>query len=119
MRDLIGVSRIISCGEIPSILIPNLAGNNPTSGALPRGSRQRKWPTTRRRLACGEKTRKREDYSWNRLSARAGGLLEEFRANVHPEDNPDLYVELWQDSENPSELRPAFLRTRHRGLSEQ
>jgi hypothetical protein len=41
------------------------------------------------------------------------------RANVSAEENPDLYVELWQDSENPSQLRPAFLRDKHRGLSEK
>jgi hypothetical protein len=44
---------------------------------------------------------------------------EQFRANVNPEDNPDLYVELWEDSENPSGVRPAFLRERHRDVSNE
>jgi len=39
---------------------------------------------------------------------------EQLRINVDPKDNPDLYVELWEDSENPSGARPAFLRDRHR-----
>ena len=39
---------------------------------------------------------------------------EQLRANVNAKDNPDLYVELWEDSENPSGARPAFLRERHR-----
>ena len=40
---------------------------------------------------------------------------EQFRANVSPKDNPDLYIEVWEDSENPSQTRPEFLRTKHRG----
>ena len=42
---------------------------------------------------------------------------ERLRANVNPKDNPDLYVELWNNSENPSGTRPAFLRDRHREAS--
>jgi hypothetical protein len=44
---------------------------------------------------------------------------EQLRANVNPKDNLDLYVEVWQDSENPSQLRPAFLRAKHRGVSDK
>jgi hypothetical protein len=44
---------------------------------------------------------------------------EQLRANVSPKDNPDLYVEVWEDSENPSQARPAFLRTKHRGGSDK
>jgi hypothetical protein len=40
---------------------------------------------------------------------------EQLRAAVaiHANDNPDLYIEVWQDPENPSQPRPVFLRARH------
>jgi hypothetical protein len=40
---------------------------------------------------------------------------EQLRANINQNDNPDLYMEVWQDAENPSQPRPAFLRGRHHG----
>jgi hypothetical protein len=39
---------------------------------------------------------------------------ENLRARLNPNENPDLYTEVWKDMENPSEPRPAFLRVRHR-----
>lgn len=39
---------------------------------------------------------------------------EQFRANVDPNTNPDLYLVLWQNMENPSQPRPGFLRERLR-----
>jgi hypothetical protein len=39
---------------------------------------------------------------------------ENLRARLNPKENPDLYTEVWEDMENPSEPRPAFLRVRHR-----
>jgi hypothetical protein len=39
---------------------------------------------------------------------------EQLRARLNPNDNPDLYMEVWQDMDNPSQPRPAFLRVRHR-----
>jgi len=42
---------------------------------------------------------------------------EHLRTNVDPKDNPDLYVELWDDPENPSGKRPAFLSEKHREVS--
>ena len=44
---------------------------------------------------------------------------EQLRTNVDPKDNPDLYVELWEDPENPSGARPAFLRNRHQVVSKE
>jgi hypothetical protein len=42
---------------------------------------------------------------------------EQLRAQVTREDNPDLYTELWESSENPSQKRPGFLRARYQGSS--
>lgn len=42
---------------------------------------------------------------------------EQLRANVSRKDNPDLYVELWENAENPSGERPTFLRSKHRDHS--
>jgi hypothetical protein len=39
---------------------------------------------------------------------------EQLRADLNAKDNPDLYLEVWQDMDNPSQPRPAFLRARHR-----
>jgi hypothetical protein len=39
---------------------------------------------------------------------------EQLRAGLNPNDNPDLYMEVWQDMDNPSQPRPAFLRAKHR-----
>jgi hypothetical protein len=41
---------------------------------------------------------------------------EQLRVRLNPQDNPDLYTEVWEDMENPSQPRPAFLRARHRGI---
>jgi hypothetical protein len=38
---------------------------------------------------------------------------EQLRAQVTRDDNPDLYTELWESSENPSQQRPGFLRARY------
>ena len=38
---------------------------------------------------------------------------EQLRAQVTRDDNPDLYTELWESSENPSQKRPGFLRARY------
>ena len=39
---------------------------------------------------------------------------EQLREGLNAKDNPDLYLEVWQDMDNPSQLRPAFLRDKHR-----
>jgi hypothetical protein len=39
---------------------------------------------------------------------------EQLRIRLKRDDNPDLYTEVWEDMENPSQPRPAFLRERHR-----
>jgi hypothetical protein len=39
---------------------------------------------------------------------------EQLREGLNAKDNPDLYLEVWQDMDNPSQLRPAFLRAKHR-----
>jgi hypothetical protein len=44
---------------------------------------------------------------------------EQLRARLNPKDNPDLYTEVWEDMENPSQPRPAFLRARHQGIVER
>jgi hypothetical protein len=44
---------------------------------------------------------------------------EQLRKNVNPKDNPDLYVEMWEDSENPSQVRPAFLLAKHHDSSDK
>lgn len=41
---------------------------------------------------------------------------EQFRARLKRSDNPDLYAEVWENMENPSQPRPTFLRARHRDL---
>lgn len=41
---------------------------------------------------------------------------EQLRARLTPADNPDLYVEVWEDSENPSQPRPSFLRRKHHNV---
>jgi hypothetical protein len=38
---------------------------------------------------------------------------EQLRARLNRNDNPDLYMEVWEDMENPAQARPAFLRDRH------
>jgi hypothetical protein len=38
---------------------------------------------------------------------------EQMRAAIKDSDNPDLYIEVWRDPENPSQPRPEFLRVRH------
>jgi hypothetical protein len=38
---------------------------------------------------------------------------EQLRARIQQSDNPDLYVEVWGNMENPSQPRPRFLRLRH------
>jgi len=40
---------------------------------------------------------------------------EHIRAAIKADDNPDLFIEVWEDPENPSQPRPAFLRVRHGG----
>jgi hypothetical protein len=35
---------------------------------------------------------------------------EQLRARLNRNDNPDLYMEVWEDMENPAQSRPAFLR---------
>jgi hypothetical protein len=42
---------------------------------------------------------------------------EQLRAHVTRDDNPDLYTELWESSENPSQKRPGFLRARYQNSS--
>lgn len=42
---------------------------------------------------------------------------EQLRAQVTRDDNPDLYTELWESSENPSQKRPDFLRARYQNSS--
>jgi hypothetical protein len=37
---------------------------------------------------------------------------EDFRLRINKVDNPDLYTEVWENSENPSQPRPDFLRKR-------
>ncbi len=39
---------------------------------------------------------------------------EQLRSGLNAKDNPDLYLEVWQDMDNPSQPRPAFLRSKHR-----
>jgi hypothetical protein len=39
---------------------------------------------------------------------------EQLRHGLNRNDNPDLYSEVWENVENPSQPRPAFLRARHR-----
>ena len=39
---------------------------------------------------------------------------EQFRSRLNRNDNPDLYTEGWENPENPSQMRPQFLRERHR-----
>jgi hypothetical protein len=38
---------------------------------------------------------------------------EQLRARIRQSENPDLYVEVWENGENPSQPRPAFLRARY------
>jgi hypothetical protein len=38
---------------------------------------------------------------------------EQLRARIPQSENPDLYVEVWENMENPSQPRPAFLRARY------
>jgi hypothetical protein len=38
---------------------------------------------------------------------------EQLRARLNHNDNPDLYMEVWENPENPAQSRPAFLRSRH------
>jgi len=38
---------------------------------------------------------------------------EQLRARLNRNDNPDLYMEVWENMENPAQSRPAFLRGRH------
>jgi hypothetical protein len=42
---------------------------------------------------------------------------EQLRAQVTRDDNPDLYTEIWESSENPSQKRPDFLRARYQNSS--
>jgi hypothetical protein len=44
---------------------------------------------------------------------------ERFRLAVNRQDAPDLYSEVWENAENPSQLRPAFLRARHRDTGQE
>lgn len=44
---------------------------------------------------------------------------EQFRAHLSFHDNPDLYQEAWQDAENPSQPRPAFLRKKYHKAENQ
>jgi hypothetical protein len=39
---------------------------------------------------------------------------EQLRARLSRTENPDLYAEVWENMENPSQTRPAFMRTRYR-----
>jgi hypothetical protein len=39
---------------------------------------------------------------------------QKFRSQLKKPDNPDLYAEVWEDVENPSQPRPSFLRARRR-----
>lgn len=39
---------------------------------------------------------------------------EQLREGLNAKDNPDLYLEVWEDMDNPSQPRPAFLRAKHR-----
>jgi hypothetical protein len=41
---------------------------------------------------------------------------EQLRARLTRADNPDLYIEVWEDPENPSQPRPGFLRSRHHNV---
>jgi hypothetical protein len=41
---------------------------------------------------------------------------EQLRAQLNPNDDPDLYSEVWDNMENPSQARPAFMRSRYRDL---
>jgi len=43
---------------------------------------------------------------------------EQIRAAIKANENPDLYIEVWQDPENPSQPRPLFLRRRHGNSSD-
>jgi hypothetical protein len=38
---------------------------------------------------------------------------EELRARLTRSENPDLYIEVWENMENPSQPRPAFLHDKH------
>jgi hypothetical protein len=44
---------------------------------------------------------------------------EQLRAGISPNDNPDLYMQVWHDMDNPSQPRPAFLRAKHRNDTER
>jgi hypothetical protein len=44
---------------------------------------------------------------------------EQLRVRIAPTENPDLYMEVWQNMENPSQPRPAFLREKYRSLIER
>jgi hypothetical protein len=41
---------------------------------------------------------------------------EQLRAQLNPNDDPDLYSEVWDNMESPSRARPAFRRSRYRDL---
>lgn len=65
--------------------------------------------------------------SWGETAIRIPGtqlLLvredcwEGFRARINSRENPDLYMEVWQNMENPSQLRPAFLREKYRHVAQ-
>lgn len=42
---------------------------------------------------------------------------ERFRAAISSYQNPDLYQQVWQDAENPSRQRPAFLRKKYQHVA--
>jgi hypothetical protein len=43
---------------------------------------------------------------------------EQLRAQVDRDENPDLYAEIWNNMENPSQTRPDFLRVRYQDLNQ-
>jgi hypothetical protein len=43
---------------------------------------------------------------------------QQLRSRVNREDNPDLYSEIWENMENPSQPRPDFMRARHRDFGQ-
>lgn len=68
-----------------------------------------------------------DECSWGETATRISGtqllLVREdcwngFRTRINPQDNPDLYTEVWQNMENPSQPRPGFLREKYRHVAQ-
>jgi hypothetical protein len=65
------------------------------------------WGETARTIPHTDYLLVRED-CWERL-----------RSRLTRTDNPDLYIEVWKNPENPSQQRPGFLRSKHHNVIEK